>query len=120
MARSIRAAQTWSFPPIRADQAGIPELVEVRAVPVEADLGQVPAAVAVVADVERLVDVGDEVDEEEQRRLPVGLGLRAVGQDAAVVGDLVDDVVGRLRVAAVGVVGLADRDVGVVPRGAPG
>ena len=49
------------------DQVGIPELVEVRALVEEPDLSVVAAMVIVVADVQRLVDVGDEMDEKEER-----------------------------------------------------
>ena len=49
------------------DQVGIPEPVEVGALVEEPDLGVVAAVVVVVADVQRLVDVGDEMDEEQER-----------------------------------------------------
>ena len=57
------------------DQVGIPEPVEVGALVEEPDLGVVAAVVVVVADVQRLVDVGDEMDEEQDARCRSFLGL---------------------------------------------
>ena len=57
------------------DQVGIPELVEVRALVEERDLSVVAAMVIVVADVQRLVDVGDEMDEKEECALMFFLGF---------------------------------------------
>ena len=85
----------------------------------ELDLRQVAAPVVVVADVERLVDVLDEVDEEEERPRPVALGGVLVGQDRPKLLDLVDHA---LAVAAEPGVILrgAQRHVHVMPGAAPG
>jgi hypothetical protein len=67
--------------------------VQVGPLATEPDLGQVPASVVVVADVQRLVDVLDQVDQEEQGARALAPRRVAVGEDRAEVPDLGDDAV---------------------------
>ena len=71
---SIRSTQARSLRSMCVDQVRVPEPVQVRPLAVELDLGQVPAPVAVVADVQRLMDVLDEVDQEQQGALSFASG----------------------------------------------
>ena len=93
--------------------------MEVGALVKEPDLGVVAAMVVVVADVQGLVDIRDEMDEEQERPLPFLFGSRSVGQDLSVLLDLDDHVVVVANQAGIES-GIADRHVDEVPFGAPG
>jgi hypothetical protein len=101
------------------EQSGVPDPVQVRALAEELELEVVPAPVAAVADVKRLVYVLHEVDEEPERPLPIGARGVAGGQEAAKLGDLRNNAAGLGAEAGVEA-RLGDRHVDVMPGAALG
>jgi hypothetical protein len=99
-------------------ERGIPDRVQVQPRVVErtiAGVHVVAALVGLLAGVERLVKVADEVDQEDERLDPVVLGGLGIAQQRHVAGDLRRDAIAVLARRGQ-VERLADLDVLIVPR----
>ncbi len=99
------------------DERGVPEAVEVGGAVAEDDGEIVAAAVAAVAGVEGLVEVGGEVDEELEGFGAGGGGLGAVSEAGLHLGDDADDAAGGGAEGLPGAVRRGDGQVDVVPGG---
>jgi hypothetical protein len=86
----------------------------------ESNLGPVPPRVAVVADVQGLMQVADPVDDEPQRHAPLLEGPVRVPEDVHELGQLADHVAAAPIAKPFVVARLIDRHVDVVPGRAAG
>jgi hypothetical protein len=93
--------------------------VEVCAYSAVLKLSQVSAAVVIVADVEGLVHILNQMHQKEQGKLPLAPRSAAVGEHLAVLMDLRDNAAAACAIAIIELM-FTYWDVHVVPRGAAG
>src|SRR5690606_35847388 len=98
-----------------AEQAAVPQRVQVGAHPVpgavaQLDLEPVAAAIAGVAGVHGLVRIGDQVDHELQRPQPLDVAAAAIPENAGLGGDRSDHAVaaGTVAFRLIATAGFAD------------
>ena len=100
---------------VKHEKAFVPNSVKVRPPPKEVDVHIIPTAIAVVRDVERLMNVADQMDHEAKGPPLIQLINTRIFQDLAEIVNLLDHA-GFSRIAElVGVSILVDRHVDEVP-----